>query len=174
MVERRIARPGGPGGPPVGPRLDLLQIATAVAAVYLLVIGIVGIARGGFFAEGFTEPVVSVGLISATPALAIALVVVGLLLLWATVGNEIDDLGIRVVAGFVLVLGIVLLIEPGAFQPALGNEPGDGWHHVVLGGVLGILTFVPPIPLRRGPAETTPSRHGRSDPPNDGRTQRIR
>lgn len=173
MVERRTGRGATPAGAPRRGRIDLLQVGTAIAAVYLLVVGIVAVARAGFLDADLTEPVVEVGVIHATPALALAMALVGLLLLWATLGDEIDDLGIRVVAGAILVLGIVLLIEPGAFRPALGSEPGDGWHHVVVGGVLLVLTFVPPLPVGR-PPEPRSTRPGRTDPPNDGTTQRIR
>lgn len=147
------------GGPA---RFDALQVVAAVAAVYLLVLGIVAIARAGFFTEGATSPVVEVGAISATPILGLGLLVVGLVLLWAAGGVVIDDVSIRVVSGIVLVLGIVLLIEPAAFRSVLGTDRGDGWHHALVGGTLMVVSFLPPFET---PGRTGPPAPDRSPPP---------
>lgn len=146
------------------PRLDVLQVATVLVAVYLLVLGIVAVARAGFFTQGVTSPVVEVGPLQATPVLGLLLILAGLVLLWAASGVEIDDVSIRVISGIVLVLGIVLVIEPGAFEAVLGSERNDGWHHILIGGVLLVLTFLPPI-------ETPPA--PRAAPPADDRTRRL-
>lgn len=146
-------------------RFDLLQVAAVVVAVYLLVLGIVAVARGGFFTDGVTSPVVEVGAITATPILGLGLVLAGLALLWSSGGIEIDDVSIRVVAGLILVLGIVLVIEPGAFQDVLGSERNDGWHHLVVGGLLMVVSFLPPSPV--GPRTPAPP------PPADDRTRRL-
>lgn len=181
MARARPPRGGtAAGSPGTAPRLDVLQVVTILAAVYLLVVGIVGVARGDFLTSGLTEPVVVVGLLSMTPVYGLGIAVVGLLLMYAAGGEEIDDLGIRVLAGIVLVLGIVLVIEPGAFREWLGTEVGDGWHHVLLGALLLGLTFVPPIDLRRPGRHPVPDagrRTGRpGSPPADDRdaTRRIR
>lgn len=180
-MERRIVREPA-GGPP---GIDVLQVAAALAAVYLLVVGIVAFARAGFLSAGLTEPVVTVGVVNATPVFAVVIVLVGLVLLWAAVGVEIDDIAVRIVAGLTLVLGIVLLIEPGAFQGTLGTEASDGLHYLLLGAVLLVLTFVPPVaiggsrPAPPAEGDAAPPRErsagpGRDEPPNDGTTQRIR
>lgn len=174
MATRIVTREAGQP-----PRFDPLQVVAVLAAVYLLVIGIVAIARAGFFTEGVTSPVVEVGAISATPILGLGLTLVGLVLLWSAGGLEIDDVSIRVVSGLVLVLGIVLLIEPNAFRSVLGTDRGDGWHHLLVGGIVMVVSFLPPLeptaaPAPPDPVEDTP----RSDPPRppdeDQPTQRIR
>lgn len=169
IVTRETTRPA---------RFDPLQVVAVIAAVYLLVLGIVAVARGGFFTEGAT-PVVEVGLITATPILGLGLVLVGLVLLWAAGGLEIDDVSIRVVSGLVLVLGIVLLIEPTAFRSVLGTDRGDGWHHLLVGGIVMVVSFLPPFEppptSATEPAEGTAPRDDPPPPPDeDQRTQRIR
>lgn len=165
-----------PAGRPM--RFDLLQAVAVVGGVYLLVVGIVAIARAGFFTEGIVEPVVEVGVVAATPVLALGFVLAGLVWLWGAGGVEIDDVSIRVVAGIVLVLGIVLVIEPGAFQSVLGTGRGDGWHHILLGGLVMGVSFLPPYEQPAEPAppppESEPTR--RTGPPtsDDDPTQRIR
>lgn len=170
IVTRETGRP---------PRFDPLQVVAVIAAVYLLVLGIVAIARGGFFTEGVTTPVVEVGAITATPVLGLGLALVGLVLLWAAGGLEIDDVSIRVVSGLVLVLGIVLLIEPTAFHSVLGTDRGDGWHHLLVGGIVMVVSFLPPFePPPAAAAEPAEGSAPRRDPPGptgeDQPTQRIR
>lgn len=174
MATRIVTRETG--GPP---RFDPLQVVAVVAAVYLLVLGIVAIARGGFFTEGVTTPVVEVGAISATPVLGLGLTLVGLVLLWAAGGVEIDDVSIRVVSGLVLVLGIVLLIEPTAFRSVLGTDRGDGWHHLFVGGIVMVVSFLPPFeaPATSAAEQPVDDRGRRREPPppdEDQPTQRIR
>ena len=158
------------------PSFDPLQVVAVLAAVYLLVLGIVAVARGGFFTEGATTSV-EVGAITATPVLGLGLALVGLVLLWAAGGVEIDDVSIRVVSGLVLVLGIVLLIEPTAFRSILGADRGDGWHHVIVGGIVMVVSFLPPVEQPAAPAadpvDTAPPGDA---PPDDDQTttQRIR
>lgn len=170
IVTRETGRP---------PRFDPLQVVAVVAAVYLLVLGIVAVARGGFFTEGVTTPVVEVGAITATPVLGLGLILVGLVLLWSAGGLEIDDVSIRVVSGLVLVLGIVLLIEPTAFRSVLGTDRGDGWHHLLVGGIVMVVSFLPPLepppPSASEPAAETARRTEAPPPPDDDQpTQRIR
>lgn len=161
---------GGPTGPtrPTRRAADPLQVVAVLAAVYLLVVGIVIVARAGFFTEGATSPVVEVGVVAGTPVLGLGLALVGLVLLWAAGGIEIDDVSIRVVAGLVLVLGIVLVIEPGAFQSTLGTGRGDGWHHILLGGLLMGVSLLPPL----GAAAAAPARPAPLSPDDDS-TRRL-
>lgn len=99
--------------------------------VLILVIALVTLARTGIPADDLTAATATVGPFTRTALMGILEVVFGLLLISAGTadGNGLSGLGL--VAG---VLGIVWLIEPGAFQGALGVTRATAWLYLVVGG----------------------------------------
>lgn len=135
--------PGQHGGPGRF-RLDLLQVAAWLTGIYLLVSGLVALARAGFAEIRVFEPLVEVGGFSMTPLLAFIAIIVGLLLLAGGTG-DVQEGALRF-GGVVLgVVGTVWLIEPAAFAPYLGVTEANGMQHLVIGLILVGTSFVPPM-----------------------------
>lgn len=128
--------------------IDPMMIAAVLTGIYLLVTGLVAIARAGFAELTPFEPVVVVGGLPHTPLLGVIEIILGLLVLYAGAvsgsGSTMTFLG-----GLFLVLGLVWFIEPGAFQQYLGVDTANGVQHIVLGLVLGIAGQITPIVIRR-------------------------
>lgn len=129
-------------------RFDLLQLAAWVAGLFLVVCGLVGIARGGFEELTLFEPVIEVAGLPATPLLSLLLLLVGIVLLAAATG-EVDERSLRIGGAMIAVVGAVWLVEPGAFSPYLGVERANGSAAVGLGVLLVATSFVPPLSIRR-------------------------
>ena len=91
---------------------------------------------------------VVVGGLPHTPLLGVIEIILGLLVLYAGAvsgsGSTMTFLG-----GLFLVLGLVWIIEPGAFQQYLGVDTANGVQHLVLGIVLGVAGQISPIVIRR-------------------------
>jgi hypothetical protein len=129
-------------------RLDLLQIVAWALGLYLVVAGLVAMARAGLDDFALFEPVVEVGGQPATRLLAVLWVVVGVALLAAGTG-EVAERRLRI-GGVVLgVLGAVWLIEAAAFAPYLGVERDSGVVLVGVGVALTAASYVPPLSIAR-------------------------
>ena len=115
------------------PRPSTPSVVAAILGGLLLVIGIVALARAGL-SQGFTEPAVAVGPFTRTPLFALVELVLGVLGL-ATAADA-DVRSAVVLAVLTGVPGIVWLLEPGAFQPALGVTAATGWLYVLFSAVL--------------------------------------
>jgi drug/metabolite transporter (DMT)-like permease len=129
-------------------RVDVLQLTAWAAGLYLIVCGIVGLARAGFEELDLFEPVVEVAGLPARPLLSLLLVLAGVVVLAAATG-EVDERSLRLGGVVVAVVGVVWLIEPGAFEPYLGVERANGTAALVVGLLLVAASFVPPLSVRR-------------------------
>jgi hypothetical protein len=129
-------------------RLDLLQLAAWGAGLYLIVSGIVGLARAGFDELDLFDPVVEVAGLPTRPLLSLLLMLTGIVLLAAATG-EVDERSLRVGGVVIAVVGAVWLIEPGAFEPYLGVVRANGTAALVVGIVVVAASFVPPLSVRR-------------------------
>lgn len=134
------------------PRLiDPAVLGGAVAGVYLLVTGIVAVARAQFATVGLFEPVVAVGGLPHTPLLGIVEIGLGVLALsagpLARNGQLMTVLGV-----LMLVAGLVWAIEPIAFEAYLGVTRANGWQHTIVGAVLLVAGQVSPFTVGGDPA----------------------
>jgi hypothetical protein len=136
-------------------RLDLLEIVAWIIGLYLIVAGLVAIARAGFEDLTLFEPAVQVGGLPVTPLLAILYLLVGAALLVAGTG-AVAERGLRVGGVLIGIVGAVWLIEPGAFEPYLGVTAQNGLVMLVMGVALAAMSFVPPLLIQRPGAETEP------------------
>jgi hypothetical protein len=134
------------------PEVDLLQWFGWIVGGYLVVWGLVGLARAGFDDFDLFDPIVAVGIFHATRLMALIAIVIGFVV-WYGVAGAADDLGLRAVGAFVLVGGIVFLIEPGGFRQWLGTESTDGAHFAVIGALLVILSLIPPFKVGPRPKQ---------------------
>jgi drug/metabolite transporter (DMT)-like permease len=141
-------------------RLDLLQIAAWAAGLYLVVAGLVAVARTGFEDVGLFRPIVEVGGQAATPLLAVLWLVVGALLLAAGTG-EVDERRLRIVGVLFGIVGAVFLIEPGAFTEYLGVDGRSGVWMLVIAVALVLTSFVPPVSIARPGIDPTGPPGGR-------------
>lgn len=120
----------------VGSERSVVSIIGGVIGGLLLVIGLVALARTGIPSENLTEPTTTVGPFTRTPLMAIIEILAGLLVVAASVTA---DRGALYAVGFIfLVFGLVWLIEPGAFQAALGV----GRETAILYLVVGVVSLV--------------------------------
>lgn len=129
-------------------RFDLLQIVAWAIGLFLVVAGLVALARSGFDNLSLLDPVVEVTGLPATPMLALMLVLIGTAVLTLATG-VVDDRSLRVSGVIFGVVGAVWLIEPGAFEPYLGIRAENGSAALFVGFVLTGASFVPPLLVRR-------------------------
>lgn len=109
--------------------LDVAGAIGSILGVIILVIGVVTVARTGIPANDLTAASTAVGPFSRTTLMGIIEVVLGLLLIGAgSTGNGLRGLGL-----VFSVFGLVWLIEPGAFQGALGITHATGWLYLLVG-----------------------------------------
>ena len=105
--------------------VDPAMIVSAMAGIYLLVVGIVAVARTDFLASGLYDPVVVVGALARD-------------------GNAVTFFGV-----VALVIGIVWVIEPNSFAQWLGVTSANGWQHVIVGVFLAVSGQITPFRVTR-------------------------
>ena len=109
------------------------------------VMGLVGLARAGFDMP-LTSPVVTVGWLDQTAILAFGHVLLGLALAAVGAAAGRDRSGVLFVSGALVVVGLVFLIEPGAFADFLGATEAHGLTYALTGaGLLIAGIFAPTV-----------------------------
>ncbi|MDP8961216.1 MAG: hypothetical protein M3N32_06345 [Actinomycetota bacterium] len=122
------------------------QLLALVLGVVFLVLGGVALLRGGV-GETLFEPTVSVAGFGYTPLLAIIEIIFGLLLL--SVGAFPGAADAVVFLGVLeLTFGLIIVIEPNAFQASLGAGRSHGWFYVITGGLAALVSLVMPAVYR--------------------------
>ena len=118
------------------------QIVALIAGALLLVLGLVTLARAGF-AE-WTGQMEVLGL-HRTPIMGLLEVILGAFLVMA--GAVPGGLrGVMSFAGTVLLVwGIVVAIEPSAFQDAFGVQVESGWFYGIMGATVLLAGIVAPV-----------------------------
>lgn len=129
-------------------RLDFLQIVAWLLALYLLVAGLVALARAGFDELGVFRPTVEVGGLPLTPLLALLYLLLGVALLAAATG-PIKERGLRIGGVLLGVVGAVWLIEPDSFTEYLGVVRESGAALLTMAVLLVVASFVPPLSVTR-------------------------
>ena len=129
-------------------RFDLLQLVGWGIGVWLLVVGIVAVARTGLADLDLGSPVVEVVGLTATPLLAGLLIVVGLMILLLSTG-AVEDRSLRMLGATIAIIGAVWYIEPDAFASLLATERDHGTWTIVTGVLLSAASFIPPLSIRR-------------------------
>jgi predicted anti-sigma-YlaC factor YlaD len=123
------------------------QILALVVGVAFIVLGGVALLRTGIGQSVF-EPTTTVAGLSYTPLLGLIEVIFGLILLavgaFPGAAQGVVFLGILALAG-----GLLLVIEPTAFQSSIAAGRAHGWFYVVVGAVLALVGLVTPTALRR-------------------------
>jgi hypothetical protein len=146
----RVGDRDGGHGSRTSPRMrfDVLQIAAWTVGLILIVAALVAAARTGFEGVGAFEPVVQVGSESATPLAALLWLLLGAFVLAAGTGSVAEQ-RLRITGVVLAVVGVVLLIEPGAFTDYLGVGPDSGTLPLACGILLAVASFVPPLSIAR-------------------------
>ena len=109
----------------------LVAIVGSVAGVIALIIGIVTIARTGIPAEDITGATTAVGPFARTALMGLIEIVVGLAFIGAGASRNSSALfALGLVSG---VFGVVWLIEPNAFNDALGVNRATAWLYLLFG-----------------------------------------
>ena len=125
MARRRSWRDWVASGP------GAAAIVGTIAGVFLLVVAIVTLARTGVPANDLTVPKTVVGAFTRTPLMGLIELIGGLAFLG--LGTAGDGRGLAFLGLVTGVFGIVWLIEPGAFQTALGVGVPTAWLYLVIG-----------------------------------------
>lgn len=109
------------------------------------VLGIVGFVRAGLDTP-WSTPEVTVGWLTHTSWLAFGHVALALMLVAAGSSAARDRSGITFVASILVVLGLVVVIEPTAFESVLATSFDLGLTWLVTGAVLlGAALFAPTV-----------------------------
>lgn len=122
-------------------------VLALMAALFYGVMGIVGFVRAGMDAP-WSTPVVAVGWLEHTAWLAFGHVALALMLAAAGSSAPRDRSGITFVASLLVVAGLVVVIEPTAFQSTLGTSFDHGVTWLVTGLLLLAAALLAPT-LRR-------------------------
>lgn len=128
--------------------LDPALIVSALVGIYLLVTGIVAVARTDFAQAGLFDPQIVVGGLPHTPLLGFIEIIFGLLVL---AGGTVvrDGTAVTFFGVVALVIGLVWIIEPTSFTPYVGVDRGNGVQHVIIGLVLVISGQITPFTIER-------------------------
>lgn len=129
-------------------RFDVLQIGAWASGLYLVVAGLVAVARAGLEDLELFAPVVTVGNQQLTPLYAGLFLVLGIAVLKAGTGS-VNERGLRVGGVLFAIAGAVLLIEPEAFSEYLGVTDESGVLLLAIGALLAAASFVPPLSIAR-------------------------
>lgn len=124
------------------------QILALVVGVVFVVLGGVALLRTGVRVDTILEPTTTVAGLSYTPLLAIIEVVFGLLLMAMGAFPGAAD-GIVFLGLLALAFGLLLVIEPAAFQESIAAGRAHGWFYVVTGGITALTALVSPSVSRR-------------------------
>lgn len=147
------------------------QLLALVLGVIFLVLGGVALLRGGV-GETLFEPTVSVAGLGYTPLLAIIEIIFGLLLL--SVGAFPGAADALVFLGVLeLTFGLIIVIEPQAFQASLGAGRGHGWFYVITGGLAAFLSLGLPAVYRWRETSVRTREPGSLHDRSADRTQRL-
>jgi uncharacterized membrane protein HdeD (DUF308 family) len=111
--------------------MDVVTAVGGAVGVLLVVIGLVALARAGFAFDALTTATGSVGPFDRTPLMAIIEIVLGLSVIGASLSA--DRGGLIGVGVLMLIFGLVVVIEPGAFVQALGAGTTTGVLYVLVG-----------------------------------------
>ena len=122
------------GGP------DPAAVIGTIVGVFLLVIAIVTLARTGIPANDLTAGQTVVGWFTRTPLMGIIELLAGLAFLG--LGTAGDGRGLAFLGLVAFVFGIVWLIEPGAFQSALGIGRPTAWLYLLIGIASSAAVFI--------------------------------
>lgn len=146
----RVGDRDGGDGSRTSPRMrfDILQLSAWVVGLYLIVAGLVAVARAGFEDLDLFEPVVDVGNQSATPLYALLWLIVGAVVLAAGTGI-VAERRLRIGGVLFAIAGLVFLIEPDAFTEYLGVTADSGSMLLAIGALLAAASFVPPLSVPR-------------------------
>lgn len=146
----RVGDRDGGDGSRTSPRMrfDILQISAWLVGLYLIVGGLVAVARSGFDDLALFEPVVDVGNQTATPLYALLWLVIGAALLVAATGSVAEQ-RLRIGGVLFAIAGLVFLIEPDAFTEYLGVTSDSGTVLLAIGALLAASSFVPPLSVPR-------------------------
>jgi hypothetical protein len=163
MSERHVYVTNGGSWSPV-------QILSIVLGVVFIVLGGVALLRAGTDLNLFT-PVVSVAGLAYTPLLAMIELIIGLIFLsfgaFPGTSDAVVFLGVLLFA-----FGLVLVIEPAAFERTLAAGAPHGWFYVITGGVAAGTALLTPVMVRRySRTETYRDVPPPSDRPADQRAQ---
>ncbi|MDX1621188.1 MAG: hypothetical protein R3320_09375 [Nitriliruptorales bacterium] len=115
----------------------LVAIVGSVVGVIALIIGIVTIARTGIPANDITGATTAVGPFDRTALMGIIEIIIGLAYIGAGASRNSSALfALGLVSG---VFGVVWLIEPNAFNDALGVNRATAWLYLLFGIVASIV-----------------------------------
>ena len=145
------------------------QVLALVVGLIFVVLGGVALLRVGIGIENIFEPTTNVAGLAYTPLLAIIELVFGLILLALGAFPGASD-GIVFLGLLALAFGLLLVIEPAAFQESIAAGRAHGWFYVVTGGLTALTGLAAPAVMRRSSATRVEER--RAEPAEERPPQR--
>ncbi len=123
------------------------QIVALVLGLLYIVLGGVALLRTGVGASLF-EPVTVVAGFQYTPLLGMIEIIVGLLFLAVGAFPAARD-GVVFLGVLALAVGLLIVIEPAAFEGNVGADSAHGWLYVVTGAIAALTGLLTPLVFRR-------------------------
>lgn len=130
--DRRPASGASGYGPDLDPTLVVAVLAGAIA-LFMLVVGIVTLARAGIPIDDLTGGRTSVGPFARSSLMGIIEIIGGLAMAGVAASRQAGSL--TAFGLIAIVFGLVWLIEPQAFGDALGVNRGTAWTYLILGAL---------------------------------------
>lgn len=155
------------------------QVIALLVGVTFVVLGGVALLRTGVDPSNVLDPTTSVAGLQYTPLLGMIEVFFGLLLLAVGAFPGASE-GVVFLGVLALAFGLLLVIEPDAFNDSIAAGRAHGWFYVIAGGVAALTGLLTPTVLRRRRGTRAREReeveHGRRPTftsADHGETQRI-
>lgn len=126
-----------------GRRWTPAQIVALAVGVIFVVLGGVALLRTGIRVDTIFEPTTTVAGLAYTPLLGIIELTFGLILMALGAFPGASD-GIVFLGLVAFAFGLLLIIEPAAFQASIAAGRAHGWFYVVTGGATALTALVTP------------------------------
>jgi hypothetical protein len=134
LVHRSVARAWSPA-----------QIVAMLVGAFLAILGGVALARTGINFADLDASRAQVAGLEHTPILGLTELIVGLVLVGSAAADSAPRGTMSFFGSLILLFGIITVIEPTAFNRALGTSSGHGWLYAILGAVLVVTAMVAPV-----------------------------
>ncbi|MBW3621355.1 MAG: DUF4383 domain-containing protein [Actinobacteria bacterium] len=145
--ETRVIERDGSGGRPTAPPSEtrsrgygtdldptlVVAVLAGAIALFMLVVGIVTLARAGVPVEDLTGGRTTVGPFARSSLMGIIEIIGGLAMAGVAASRQAGSL--TAFGLIAIVFGLVWLIEPQAFGDALGVDRGTAWTYLFLGAL---------------------------------------
>ncbi|MEX2599432.1 MAG: hypothetical protein WD533_07240 [Dehalococcoidia bacterium] len=123
------------------PAVNAAQVVMLLIGIILVGVGAVALGRGGFDELNLHNQVMG---IPHTPLLGFMELVLGAIIVLAAALPYAGRWVLLAAGALLFIFGLVVVITPATFNPALGTEALNGWIYIVTGVVTLLVAIIMP------------------------------